>query len=128
MAVLVNNNVRTPVSTNNNNELPRSEYWINIGVNVNGKFISLNKGGIPLDRVEKIKINPNSDNKEWIAQAMLHNNLVDALLQGANQLNWGEHQSLALSCELIKINNPAQVNQTNVEVPSVDSLMTQLFQ
>ncbi len=128
MAVLVNNNVRTPVTTNNNNELPRSEYWINIGVNVNGKFISLNKGGIPLDRLEKIKINPNSDNKEWIAQAMLHNNVVDAILQGANQLNWGEHQSLTLSCELIKINNPAQVNQTNIEVPSVDSLITQLFQ
>ena len=126
MAVILNN----AKATNNNvnaNELPKSEFWLNIGIEVNGKFVSLNKGGVPLDRLEELKVNPKSDNKDWVAQTMLHNNIIASLKQGAESMDWGEHKRLTLEVELVKINNPAQEAEVDVEIPNPTDLIAALF-
>lgn len=84
------NNTQRP----NNEELPKAQFWLNIGYVVpaevegdDDKFVSL-PGGLPLDTMEKVKIK--GTNREWNQFQAARNLLLDQFIEAAKKLEPGE--------------------------------------
>ena len=82
------------VNGNGNGNKPNSEYWVNIGYMADDgqHFISLPKGGCPLDNMEPDKVsNPDS---EYGKLLLAQNFLLEQLKEVAKALQPGEAKTI----------------------------------
>lgn len=96
------------VSSASSSEKKKSEYWLSVGYESEGRFISLSKGGIPLDNLEPERIsNPESE----FGQILLaQNDLLDQLKKLASTLSAGETRMIpGLSVQIRRIKGDAPV-------------------
>lgn len=92
-------------------ELPKSQFWLNMGYTVEGAgedgedvFISL-PFGQPLDPMEHVRTS--SKNENYRLQQMARNELLDQLNELAKSLEPGEEIIVPLQIQLRRINNDA---------------------
>lgn len=90
-------------------ELPKSEYWLNVGYEVHGKndegedetvFISLPMG-IALDSMKPVKTN--SSNKRFTKIQQARNSLADQIMEFCKTLQPGETGNLNLKIQVRRI-------------------------
>ncbi len=92
-------------------ELPRANFWLNIGYEIevpteDGKtetrFVSLPQG-IALDTQEHV--NTKSKNLEWKQFQSARNNLLDQIMEVAQDLEPGDERILNLQIQLRRVND-----------------------
>lgn len=77
------NNTQRPT---NNSDRPKAKLWLNIGYEVNGKFVNL-PVGIPLDTMEPVQAR--GQNVDWVQFQTARNELLKALQAAGDQLEPG---------------------------------------
>lgn len=70
----------------NNSDRPKAKLWLNIGYEVNGKFVNL-PVGIPLDTMEPVQAR--GQNADWVQFQTARNELLKALQAAGDQLEPG---------------------------------------
>lgn len=95
---------------NGNGNKPQSEFWLNIGYEVDGHFVSLPKGGVPIDNMEADKVsNPDSEYGQLL---LAQNYLLKQLQELAKELMPGEAKTIpALTVQLRR-------KKASVEIPA----------
>jgi hypothetical protein len=100
-------------------DLPKAEFWLNIGYEVDAtyqdpetgekrvvkQFISLPKG-VPLDIQEHQSTSSSNEGYAFINGAK--NSLIDQLKELANTMEAGQAKTLTLSVELRRVNKPQE--------------------
>ncbi|QIG76539.1 RNA polymerase RNAP1 subunit A protein [Rhizobium phage RHph_I1_6] len=104
-------------SRSNNNqtqERPRTEYWLNIGIEAqDGTFVAL-PNGLPLDTMEPRVIR--GSNEEWNALQAASNSLLAMILEQVKELAPGQEEvinGLSIQVKRVKADAGAPSKETN---------------
>ncbi len=92
-----NSNNRQNNQRTNREDLPKAKLWLNIGYEVNGKFINL-PVGIPVDTMEPLPVR--GQNEEWVKIQTARNGLLKALIEAGSHLQPGEEKDVNLTIRL----------------------------
>lgn len=120
MAVL-NLNTATPPRARNSRatpfgttaeERPRSQLWLNIGYETNGKFISL-PFGLPLDNMNEA--DTRSQNSDYVKQQMAKNALLAQLKAAGAGLQPGQEVTVNLELRLRRVNDDLAISSNENE-------------
>lgn len=98
-------NLKKPSSTATTDARPKSEFWLNVGYVVEvdtdegpvDRFVSL-PFGIPLDTMKPLEVSGSSDVFAYLRMAQ--NDLLESLLEAAQQLQPGESRVLGAGDQL----------------------------
>lgn len=114
-----NRNSKQTASGSDKEQRPKSQYWVNIGYNVEvpvvnegqpagteERFVSL-PVGLPLDIAQKTVIKGNDP--EFVAMQTARNDLLEQLMAVAEKLEPGEAREINLVVQLRRINGEAPV-------------------
>lgn len=114
-----NRNSKQTASGSDKEQRPKSQYWVNIGYNVEvpvvnegqpagteERFVSL-PVGLPLDIAQKTQIKGNDP--EFVAMQTARNDLLEQLMAVAEKLEPGEAREINLVVQLRRINGEAPV-------------------
>ncbi len=87
-------------------DLPQAKVWVNIGLEVNGRFVNL-PNGLPLDTMQEVLIRGN--NKDWNAFQTSRNSLYHELMAAADKLEPGAEMEVPLKVRVRRIADPAAI-------------------
>lgn len=98
---------KTPRLFGQQGDRPRAKLWLNVGYEVNGKFVNL-PVGIPLDTMEPAEIK--GQNKDWVAFQSARNGLLKALVEAGSKMEPGAAAELPqLTIQIRRVNEDMQV-------------------
>lgn len=80
-----------------NADRPKAKYWLNVGYEMEGKFINL-PTGIALDTTEPVKTN--GQDEDWVQQQHARNDLLKQLLALGDDLEPGAEITLNLTVKM----------------------------
>lgn len=102
------------------NERPKAKLWLNIGYDINGKFINL-PVGLPIDTMEAADVR--GQNEDWIKQRTAQNELLKALQAHGAALAPGQEEIVTLTVKLRRVNEqmeiPAGTNEYAADLSSL---------
>lgn len=97
---------RTPFTGLNTPDRPKASVWLNIGYEVNGKFINL-PFGLPLDTMNDADIR--GQNTDFVKQRTAQNELLAALKKAGMNLQPGQEVTLNLELRMRRVNEELHI-------------------
>lgn len=88
------------------NDRPAAKYWLNVGYDMNGRFINL-PTGIAIDTAEPVKVS--GTDEEWLQTQSARNELLKALQEAGDNLEPGQEVELALTVKLRRVNEKTEI-------------------
>ena len=97
-------------------ERPKTQVWLNIGYEANGKFVNL-PVGIPLDTTEPVQAN--GQNEEWVKFQTARNQFLDFLQKhGAKMEPGAEEEIKGLTIKIKRVAGPMSIDNAENEFAS----------
>lgn len=85
---------------------PAAKYWLNVGYDINGRFINL-PTGIAIDTAEPVKVS--GTDEEWLQTQTARNDLLKALQEAGDALEPGAEIELNLTVKLRRVNEKTEI-------------------
>lgn len=105
---------------NPNAEKPKAKIWLNVGYEINGKFIQLPGGGTPIDTTDLLPVS--GQNEDFVKQRTAQNQLLKMLQDLGAQLQPGQEEELSLTVKLRRVNEELTV-ENNEYALDISSLL-----
>lgn len=112
LADLANKNKTTSTNNTRRNQTqdrPATEVWMNVGYEVEGKFVNLPLG-LGVDTMEPIRIS--GQDPDWLNLSHARNDLLKAVQEAANELEPGAEIELPLTVRIRRVNTQVDVDST----------------
>lgn len=114
-----------PASNNTNATVPgtpkvQSKLWLNVGYEINGRFVSL-PFGLPIDTMNPAKIT--GQNPEFVKPKQAGNDLLEALQRAGADMAPGQEEEVQLTVRLRRVNEeldiPKEENEYAIDLASL---------
>ena len=102
-----NNQARGGNNRRNNEQRDPTQVWMNIGYDVDGKFVNLPLG-LGIDTMEPVRIS--GQDADWLNLSHARNDLLKEIQEAAAELEPGEEMELPLVVKIRRINTSVEVN------------------
>lgn len=89
---------------------PEAKVWMNIGYEVEGKFVNLPLG-LPIDTMEGVRVS--GQNEDWIMLQTARNELLQAIQEAGDKLEPGQEMVLPLQVRIRHVNGEMQIDATS---------------
>lgn len=97
-------------------ERPKTQVWLNIGYEQNGKFINL-PVGIPLDTTEPLAVS--GQNEEWVKFQTARNGFLEFLQKYGAKMEPGAEEAISgLTIKIKRVAGPMSVDKDDNEFAS----------
>lgn len=96
----------------NDEAKPKSKVWLNVGYEVNGKFVSLPLG-LPIDTMDSAEIR--GQNEDFVKLRTAQNELLEALKNAGQNMAPGQEQTVNLQVRLRRVNEELVVDRASNE-------------
>jgi hypothetical protein len=97
---------KSTVSSTARADRPAAKYWLNVGYDINGRFINL-PTGIAIDTAEPVKVS--GTDEEWLQTQTARNDLLKALQEAGDNLEPGAEIELNLTVKLRRVNEKTEI-------------------